>query len=119
ASIAYQFNGVFRGAFSAEKDKQTSLEARWAGDIGTAVDFLIGGIYFDEDIAATARYDQHTLTPYQDFTTGTESWAGFGKVTVHVTDQLSLTAAGRYTSDKKDFDGVSNVFILFCGNPGP
>jgi iron complex outermembrane receptor protein len=119
AKLAYQFNGVFRAAFSGEKDKQTSVEARWAGNIGQAVDYLIGGIYFDEDIAATARYDQHTLTPYQDFTTGTESWAGFGKVTVHVTDQLSLTAAGRYTSDKKDFDGVSNVFILFCGNPGP
>jgi iron complex outermembrane receptor protein len=119
ASLAYQFNGVFRGAFSAEKDKQTSVEARWAGDIGTAVDYLIGGIYFDEDIAATARYDQHTLTPYQNFTTGTESWAGFGKVTLHATDKLSLTAGGRYTSDKKRFDGTSNVYILFCGNPAP
>jgi iron complex outermembrane receptor protein len=119
ANIAYQFNGVFRGAFSAEKDKQTSVEARWAGNIGSAVDYLIGGIYFDESIKATARYDQHTLTPYQNFTTGTESWAGFGKVTVHATDKLSLTAAGRYTSDKKDFDGTSNVYILFCGNPAP
>jgi len=118
AELAYQFNGVFRGAFSAEKDEQTSLEARWAGDIGI-VDYLVGGIYFDEDIAATARYDQQILTPYQDFTTGTESWAGFGKVTVHVTDQLSLTAAGRYTDDKKSFDGTSNVYILFCGNPAP
>ncbi|MGZ3270310.1 MAG: TonB-dependent receptor [Croceibacterium sp.] len=119
AKLAYQFNGVFRGAFSAEKDKQTSVEARWAGNIGSAIDYLIGGIYFDENIAATARYDQHTLTPYQDFTTGTESWAGFGKVTVHATDKLSLTAAGRYTSDKKRFDGTSNVYILFCGNPAP
>jgi iron complex outermembrane receptor protein len=119
AELAYQFNGVFRGAFSAEKDKQTSVEARWAGDIGTAIDYLIGGIYFDEDIAATARYDQQILTPYQSFTTGTESWAGFGKVTVHPIEQLSLTAAGRYTSDKKTFDGTSNVYILFCGNPAP
>lgn len=119
AKLAYQFNGVFRGAFSAEKDKQTSIEARWAGNIGPAIDYLIGGIYFDEKIAATARYDQYTLTPYQDFKTGTESWAGFGKVTLHATDKLSLTAAGRYTSDKKRFDGTSNVYILFCGNPAP
>jgi iron complex outermembrane receptor protein len=119
ASLAYQFNGVFRGAFSAEKDKQTSVEARWAGDIGAAVEYLIGGIYFDETIAATARYDQQILTPYQEFTTGTKSWAGFGKVTFHATDKLSLTAAGRYTSDKKRFDGTSNVYILFCGNPAP
>jgi iron complex outermembrane receptor protein len=119
ASLDYQFNGVFRAAASAEKDKQTSIEARWAGNIGSAIDYLIGGIYFDEDIAATARYDQHTLVPYQNFTTATESWAGFGKVTWHATDQLSLTAAGRYTSDKKRFDGESNVYILFCGNPAP
>jgi iron complex outermembrane receptor protein len=119
ATLAYQFNGVFRGAFSAEKDKQTSVEARWTGSIGSAIDYLIGGIYFDEDIAATARYDQFTLTPYQKFATGTQSWAGFGKVTLHATDKLSLTAGGRYTSDKKTFNGVSNVYILFCGNPAP
>jgi len=119
ASLSYQFNGVFRGAYSGEKDKQTSVEARWAGNLGSAVDYLIGGIYFDERIAATARYDQYTLTPYQNFTTGTKSWAGFGKVTLHATDKLSLTAGGRYTSDKKRFDGTSNVYILFCGNPAP
>jgi iron complex outermembrane receptor protein len=119
AQLAYQFNGVFRGAFSAEKDKQTSVEARWAGDFGPALDYLVGGIYFKEDIAATARYDQHTLTPYQNFTTGTESWAGFGKLTFHPTERLSLTAAGRYTSDSKTFNGTSNVYILFCGNPAP
>ena len=117
AKLAYQINGVFRAAFSAEKDKQTSVEARWAGNIGTLVDYQIGGIYFDENIAATARYDQYTLTPYQAFKTGTKSWAGFGKITVHATDKLSLTAGGRYTSDKKRFDGTSDVYILFCGNP--
>ena len=119
ADLAYQINGVFRAAFSAEKDKQTSVEARWAGNIGDTVDYLVGAIYFDEEIDAVARYNQQTLTPYQTFTTGTQSWAGFGKVTVNVTDQLSLTAGGRYTSDKKDFNGTSNVYILFCGNPAP
>ena len=119
ADIDYLFNGVFRAAASAEKDKQTSIEARWAGEIGPSIDYLIGGIYFDEDIAATARYNQQTLSPYQEFTTGTESWAGFGKITVQATESLSFTAAGRYTSDKKDFDGTSNVYILFCGNPAP
>ena len=113
ADLAYLFNGVFRGAASAEKDKQASIEARWAGELGSSVDYLIGGIYFDEEIDATARYNQQTLSPYQTFTTGTESWAGFGKVTVHATESLSFTAAGRYTADKKQFDGLSNVYILF------
>ncbi len=119
SDIEYAFNGVFRQGFTKEKDKQTSLEARWAGDIGTSIDYLVGAMYFDESIAATARYNQQTLSPYQNFKTGTESWAGFGKVTWRPIEPLSLTAAGRYTSDKKTFDGVSDVYILFCGNPAP
>ncbi|MGC1270837.1 MAG: TonB-dependent receptor [Croceibacterium sp.] len=119
ANLEYAFNGVFRQGYTNEDDAQSSVEARWAGDLGDAVDYLIGGMYFDEEISANARYNQNTLSPYQDFATGTESWAGFGKVTVHPTQQLSLTAAGRYTSDEKTFNGTSNVYILFCGNPAP
>jgi iron complex outermembrane receptor protein len=40
-------------------------------------------------------------------------------VTWRPIEPLSLTLAGRYTSDVKTFDGVSNVYILFCGNPAP
>ncbi|MBN8831385.1 MAG: TonB-dependent receptor [Sphingomonadales bacterium] len=118
--LDYAFNGVFRGGAVKETDKQTSVEARWAGNMGPAVDYLIGGMYFDEDIDVPfAYYNQSTLTPYQNFTTATESWAGFGKLTVRPVEKLSLTAAGRYTSDKKRFDGLSQVYILFCGNPAP
>jgi iron complex outermembrane receptor protein len=119
ADLEYAFNGVFRQGYTKEKDEQTSLEVRWAGDLGASVDYLIGGMYFDETIAANARYNQQTLSPYQTFTTKTESYAGFGKVTVRPVEALSLTAAGRYTSDSKDFAGTSNVYILFCGNPAP
>ncbi|MBU0554906.1 MAG: TonB-dependent receptor [Alphaproteobacteria bacterium] len=119
ADLEYAFNGTFRQGYTKEKDKQTSVEARWAGDIGSSVDYLIGAMYFDEEISATARYNQQTLSPYQDFATRTESWAGFGKITFRPVENLSLTAGGRYTSDKKRFDGTSNVYIAFCGNPAP
>jgi iron complex outermembrane receptor protein len=117
--LDYSFTGIFRDAGTKEDDRQTSVEARWAGQVSTAVDYLIGGMYFDEKIDGTARYNQFTLTPYQNFSTQTKSWAGFGKVTVRPVERLSLTAAGRYTSDRKRFDGTSNVSILFCGNPAP
>jgi iron complex outermembrane receptor protein len=117
--LDYSFTGIFRDAGTKEDDRQTSVEARWAGQVSPAVDYLIGGMYFDEKIDGTARYNQFTLTPYQDFSTRTKSWAGFGKVTVRPIEKLSLTAAGRYTSDRKRFDGTSNVSILFCGNPAP
>jgi len=119
-SLDYTFNGVFRLGGVKEKDKQTSLEARWAGTFGPSIDYLLGGMYFDESIDVPfAFYNQSTLTPYQNFTTSTESWAGFGKLTVRPVERLSLTAAGRFTSDKKRFDGLSQVYILFCGNPAP
>ena len=119
-NLDYTFNGVFRAGGVKEKDKQTSVEARWAGQVGPAIDYLVGGMYFDEDIDVPfAFYNQSTLTPYQNFKTATESWAGFGKLTVRPVEKLSLTAAGRYTSDKKRFDGLSQVYILFCGNPAP
>lgn len=119
ASLDYVFNAVFREGASTEEDQQLSVEARWNGDIGDSVSYLLGGIYFDEDISATARYNQNTLTPFQNFETGTTSWAGFGMVTVRPVENLSLTAAARYTDDKKRFDGLSDVYILFCGNPAP
>ena len=120
ANLDYTFNGVFRAGGVKERDKQASIEARWAGTFGPSVDYLLGGMYFDEDIdVPQAYYNQSTLTPHQTFTTATQSWAGFGKVTVRPTEKLSLTAAGRYTSDKKQFNGLSQVYILFCGNPAP
>jgi len=117
ASLDYAFTNLFRDAATKEKDKQTSIEARWAGKIGAQLDYLLGGIYFDERISAVARYNQWSLSPFQNFRTRTESAAGFGKLTFRPIENLSLTAAGRYTSDRKTFDGRSDVYILFCGNP--
>jgi iron complex outermembrane receptor protein len=117
-NLDYAFNGVFRAGGVKEKDKQTSVEARWAGNLGRSIDYLLGGMYFDETIdTPNAFYNQSTLSPIQNFTTATKSYAGFGKLTWHPIEKLSLTAAGRYTSDKKRFDGLSQVYILFCGNP--
>ncbi|GFM27295.1 TonB-dependent receptor [Novosphingobium sp. PY1] len=117
AHIDYRFANIFREGGSKEDDRQASIEARWAGQAGPQIDYLLGGIYFDEKIGATAYYNQWTLSPFQQFDTHTKSWAGFGKVTFRPVERLSLTAAGRYTSDRKSFDGTSNVYILFCGNP--
>ncbi len=119
ASLDYQFTNTMRAANVQEKDKQISVEARWAGNFGESVDYLVGAMYFDEDISATSSYNQLTLDPFQDYTTATESYAGFGQITVRPVEKLSLTAGLRYTSDKKRFDGSSVVYLPFCGNPAP
>ena len=104
------------GAGTKENDRQFSTEIRYAGKVG-AFDFVLGGFYFGEHIETDTYFSQFVVVPYQNFTTSSNSYAGFGKLNWRVTDKLSLTAAGRYTQDNKRFDGTSDTFILFCGNP--
>ena len=109
----------FRAFYIKEFTEQGSLEARFAGKIGTAADYLVGAFLFDERIKDKAIINQLTLTPFQDYKTSTNSKAVFGRLAVHPTDTITLTAAGRYTDDKKQMNGVSDVYVLFCGNPAP
>jgi iron complex outermembrane receptor protein len=109
----------FRGFFIDEKSDQTTLEARFAGKIGAAADYLIGGFYFDESIDNASAINQLTVLPIQTYTTGTKSKAVFGRLAFHATETLTLTAAGRYTDDLKRMNGLSNVYALFCGSPAP
>ncbi|OJW57613.1 MAG: TonB-dependent receptor [Sphingomonadales bacterium 63-6] len=118
ADLDNLFTAGMNGAKTREKDKQTSLEVRYAGNIGDKADIVVGGYYFGERIKTNTYFSQFTLVPYQDFETQTDSYAAFGKLTYELAPGFKLTAAGRYTWDKKKFDGVSDVYILFCGNPG-
>jgi iron complex outermembrane receptor protein len=108
----------FRGALTDENDKQSSVEARFAGNAGQ-FDYLVGGYYFKEDIKDDLVINQLILTPFQDYTTGTNSKAAFGQLAFHMTPTVTLTAGGRYTQDRKTFDGVSDNYVLFCGTGAP
>ena len=107
----------FRGFFQDEKNNQVTLEARFAGKIGTAVDYLLGAFLFDESISSKAAINQITSLPIQNYQTGTNSKAGFARLAVHATDTITLTAAGRYTDDYKRMNGLSDVYTFNCGNP--
>ena len=107
----------FRGFRQDESNNQTTVEARYAGKLGTAADFLIGGFLLDEKINSKAAINQLTVLPIQNYKTGTNSKAVFGKLAVHPTDTLTLTAAARYTDDRKFMNGLSDVFTFNCGNP--
>ena len=109
----------FRGFDIDEQSEQGSLEVRFAGKIGDAVDYLIGGFLFDEDIDNRSVINQLTVLPIQNYKTGTTSKAAFGRLAFHPTSDVTLTVAGRYTDDRKYINGLSNVFSLFCGPPAP
>ena len=109
----------FRGFFIDEKDDQSTVEARFTGRLGDKADFLIGGFFFDEKIDNKSAINQLTSLPIQNYETGTNSKAVFGRLAFRATDELTLTVAGRYTDDLKTMKGLSNVYTVFCGSPAP
>lgn len=98
----------------AETDEQKSLEVRFAGDRVGIFDYMLGAYYFDESVAATYLYAQQALNAYQQFTSDTKSYAGFGRITANFTDRLRLIGGLRYTKDDKDFNGRADVFLVRC-----
>lgn len=98
----------------AETDEQKSLEVRFAGDRVGIFDYMLGAYYFDESVAATYLYAQQALNAYQQFTSDTKSYAGFGRITANFTDRLRLIGGLRYTKDDKDFSGRADVFLVRC-----
>ncbi len=124
ARLHTDFNGPsFAGALLNDKDKQFSIEARFAGKQIGPIEWLIGGYYFNEAIDAIDTYSQYFVQSYQNFGTGTKSGAAFGRLIVHATDKLRFIGGMRYTHDAKYFNGGSDTLLEFCGpvfsGPGP
>ena len=72
------------------------------------VEGTVGAFYLDQEGTYTARVDLNYVGPIIDFihgpdTTPSETKAIFATVTVHPTEDLSLTGGLRYTKDKKDY----------------
>lgn len=111
-----------RGGFLAqvlnrEKDEQYSAEAR-LGKTGVGIfDYNVGLYYFDETIKGRIALNQQALAVQQNYTTGTESYAAFGRLTAHLGDRLRAVGGVRYTHDDKNFDGQSNRVTLVCVAP--
>ena len=100
--------------WNRETYEQTSLELRLGGGSGI-FDYVLGGYYFDESIEANDTINQQALASYQDFKTGTKSYALFGHLTLNVTDSFRLTGGYRYTHDKKSIDGIVDTLLRVCG----
>lgn len=101
---------------SDETDEQSSLEARLSGNAG-AVDWLAGAFYFDESVKSNFVIDNRLQGGVQYIDANNESYAGFGRLTFNLSEQLRLTAAGRHTWDRKDFDGRADNLQAVCTDP--
>ena len=85
---------------SIELDQFTQ-EVRLASNGGGALNWQVGGFYFDSDFdVTTVGFD---FPPSVTVNHTNESWAVFGQVTSQLTDTIKLTGGLRYTEDDKAF----------------
>ena len=104
------------GFYVRERDKaeQYSVEAR-LGKTGVGIfDYNAGVFYFGESVTSHTLVEQGALDSQQDYTTSTQSYAAFGRLTAHLNEKLRLVGAGRYTNDNKKFNGTSVSLTINC-----
>lgn len=116
----HNLNGpAFSSGLEQDKDHQFSAELRLAGKSIGPVDWLIGGYYFDETTKGNASYNQYLVNSIQEYDIRTKSLAGFGRLTLHLSDTLRFVGAGRYTHDKKAIDANVITLLNVCTNAPP
>ncbi|MBA2933513.1 TonB-dependent receptor [Sphingomonas sp. CGMCC 1.13654] len=114
AQISQVVGGPGFPPYLREKDNQYSLEARLAGKRIGIFDWQIGGFAYDESDRAHYSVNQSSVEIYQDFAPITHSYAGFGRLTAHLTNKLRIVGGIRYTSDHRTFTGTQDALVIAC-----
>ena len=97
-----------------EKDNQYSAELRFVGNRIGPIDYQVGGYFFDEQIHTRTEVNNSNLSQYQRENFNTKSYAGFGRLTFHVTDRFRLVGGLRFTQDEKRFSTNQLNAIIVC-----
>ncbi|MDF8333734.1 TonB-dependent receptor [Novosphingobium cyanobacteriorum] len=110
---------IFRQGYNVNK---VSHETRLSGSIGSSVDWIVGGFYTNED--ANYDLDNYAIDPATGATLGVpindgtgpqrgtiivwrdtikfKEYAGFGNLTVRLSDQFDVQLGGRYSHNDQD-----------------
>lgn len=84
-----------------EETDQSTLEVRLTSNDEGFIDYILGAYYFHETPDTVVNYSQQYFGAWLDLENETESWAGFGRITLNLTDRFRLNAGIRYTEDSK------------------
>lgn len=106
---ATDFDGAPIPFFNALRDQthhQVSEELRIASNGTNLVDYVFGVYYLHQRYHITnfesgIVFDNFTVP--ENAGQANDAYAGFGQIDYHVTEQLTLTAGGRYSYETKDF----------------
>ena len=115
---------LFAFGNALSRSRQFSQEVQLQSKPGSGISWLAGALYFHE---RTGQYDFRAVSllfaPADQIQfigrVRSNSYAVFGQASVPLTDALKLTAGGRYTHDRKSFDGEQNVFFGNVAVPVP
>jgi iron complex outermembrane receptor protein len=101
-----------------EDDRQTSFEARFASDQASPLNYIVGAYWFDEtnDVPLFVPNTQYSMS-VQDYATGVESAAFFGRLNWKLSDTFRATVGARYTEEDKFFHGTFDGATRFCTQP--
>lgn len=98
------FNGGYYGRV-IEKAKQKSLEARLSSPGDGALNYVLGGYYFDEDQRSFNNFIQGLLVNTLFATRlNNRSYAVFGQATYAITPEFRLVGGARHTWEEKEND---------------
>lgn len=125
---------IFRQGYNVDK---ISHETRFSGSIGDNVDWIVGGFYTDED--ANYDLDNYAVDPATGTTLGVpindgtgpqrgtiivwrdtikfKEYAGFGNLTVRLSDQFDVQFGGRYSHNDQDM--FHHEWFQFDPYPNP
>jgi len=109
------------GAFTIAnegKHEQFSQEIKWAGSVGSVIDYVGGFFYIDEDnttdFGDIFNFDLGGgefpfVLADRVMTNSTESWAVYAQGDWHITDKWTVTAGVRYTDEDKEVGYSDNA----------
>ena len=97
-----------------EDDEQYSAEFRFTGKRISIFDYTFGSLYFHQRQKGVFGAALGAIGAFSSYSDDTDSYAGFARVTAHVTDKLRLVGGVRYTSDQKSFDGSVTDLVVLC-----
>jgi iron complex outermembrane receptor protein len=98
-----------------EDDRQASVEARYASDPEGRFSYIVGAYWFDETnrVPVFVPNTQYSMS-LQDYDTGVESAAAFGRLSFDLTESLRATVGARYTHEDKFFRGRFEGAVRMC-----
>lgn len=102
-----------------EDYKQWSQELRLVSNAGGQFDYIIGLYYLDKEQSTGHNIDFRAFSARRNSLTREDAttFAVFGEVTWHISEQWSATLGARYTDEKKDGRSQGFPSVIYTSTP--